>query len=49
MRLDIVSNYGALAQLIERSIITTHRKRLWTPFMLAVKRYDMISRTPRAT
>ena len=29
-------------QLIERSIQKKYRKQLWTPFMLAVKRYDLI-------
>ena len=30
------------AQRIERSIITTYRKRLWTPFCHAVKDYELI-------
>ncbi len=29
-------------QNIERSIITTYRKELWSPFILAVKKYDLI-------
>ncbi len=29
-------------QLIERSIITTYRKTLWSPFVLAVKKYQLI-------
>lgn len=29
-------------QRIERSLITTYRKRLWTPFVVAVKRYQLI-------
>ncbi len=29
-------------QNIERSIITTYRKELWSPFVLAVKKYDLI-------
>ena len=27
---------------IERSIITTYRKQLWSPFILAVKKYSLI-------
>ena len=27
-------------QLIERSIIKKYRKELWTPFIVAVKRYE---------
>lgn len=30
-------------QQIERSIITTYRKELWSPFVLAVKKYCLIS------
>ncbi len=30
------------SQKIERSIITTYRKELWSPFVLAVKKYDLI-------
>ena len=30
-------------QKIERSIITKYRKELWTPFMMAVKRYELIA------
>ncbi len=30
-------------QKIERSIITTYRKELWSPFVLAVKKYRLIS------
>ena len=30
-------------QQIERSIITTYRKELWSPFVLAVKKYALIS------
>ncbi len=29
-------------QKIERSIITTYRKELWSPFVLALKKYDLI-------
>ena len=29
-------------QKIERSIITTYRKELWSPFILAVKKYELI-------
>ena len=29
-------------QKIERSIITTYRKTLWSPFVLAVKKYALI-------
>ena len=29
-------------QLVERSIITTYRKTLWSPFVLAVKKYQLI-------
>ena len=29
-------------QQIERSIITTYRKTLWSPFVLAVKKYQLI-------
>ena len=31
------------AQKIERSMITTYRKTLWSPFVLAVKKYALIS------
>ncbi len=30
------------SEKIERSIITTYRKELWSPFVLAVKKYDLI-------
>ena len=30
------------AQRIERSILKKYRKELWTPFMLAIKRYELI-------
>ncbi len=30
------------SQIIERSIITTYRKELWSPFVLAVKKYALI-------
>lgn len=30
------------AQMIERSIIKKYRKELWTPFIVAVKRYELI-------
>ena len=30
------------AQRIERSIQKKYRKELWTPFMLAIKRYELI-------
>ena len=29
-------------QLIERSIIKKYRKELWTPFIVAVKRYELV-------
>lgn len=29
-------------QLIERSIIKKYRKELWTPFIVAVKRYELL-------
>ena len=29
-------------QQIERSIITTYRKTLWSPFILAIKKYALI-------
>ncbi len=29
-------------QKIERSIITTYRKELWSPFVLAIKKYELI-------
>ena len=29
-------------QEIERSIITTYRKTIWSPFVLAVKKYGLI-------
>ena len=29
-------------QMIERSIIKKYRKELWTPFIVAVKRYELI-------
>ena len=29
-------------QLIERSIIKKYRKELWTPFIVAVKRYALV-------
>ena len=29
-------------QRVERSILTTYRKELWKPFILAVKRYELI-------
>ena len=29
-------------QLIERSIIKKYRKELWTPFIAAVKRYELV-------
>ncbi|MBQ8309349.1 MAG: tRNA 2-thiocytidine biosynthesis protein TtcA, partial [Clostridia bacterium] len=31
-------------QQIERSIITTYRKTIWSPFVLAVKKYRLIER-----
>ena len=31
-----------LYQLIERSIIKKYRKELWTPFIVAVKRYELV-------
>ena len=39
-------------QLIERSIIKKYRKELWTPFIVAVKRYELIkpvTRSPSAS
>lgn len=35
------------SQRIERSIITTYRKRLWTPFIHAVKDYQLIQEGDR--
>ncbi len=35
-------------QLIERSIIKKYRKELWTPFIVAVKRYELIRRETRS-
>ena len=29
-------------QQIERSIITTYRKSIWSPFVLAVKKYQLV-------
>ena len=29
-------------QLVERSIIKKYRKELWNPFVLAVKRYELV-------
>ena len=29
-------------QKIERSIITTYRRELWSPFVLAIKKYNLI-------
>ena len=29
-------------QMIERSIIKKYRKELWTPFIVAVKRYELV-------
>ena len=34
-------------QLIERSIIKKYRKELWTPFIVAVKRYELIKAVTR--
>jgi tRNA(Ile)-lysidine synthase TilS/MesJ len=31
-------------QEIERSIITTYRKTIWSPFVLAVKKYGLIEK-----
>lgn len=31
-----------LYQMIERSIIKKYRKELWTPFIVAVKRYELV-------
>ena len=31
-------------QEIERSIITTYRKTIWSPFVLAVKKYKLIQK-----
>ena len=30
-------------QLIERSILTTYRETIWTPFMKAIRRYELIN------
>ena len=30
-------------EIAERSILTTYRKRLWNPFIAAVKRYELVS------
>ncbi len=37
-----MSKQLATYQKIERSIITTYRKELWSPFVLAVKKYELI-------
>ena len=34
-------------QRVERSILTTYRKALWKPFILAVKRYELIQEGDR--
>ena len=34
-------------QQIERSIITTYRKTLWSPFVLAVKKYRLIEKNDK--
>ena len=34
-------------QRVERSILTTYRKELWKPFILAVKRYGLIQEGDR--
>ena len=34
-------------QRVERSILTTYRKELWKPFILAVKRYELIQEGDR--
>ena len=34
-------------QLIERSIIKKYRKELWTPFIVAVKRYELVQADDR--
>ena len=34
-------------QLIERSIIKKYRKELWTPFIVAVKRYELVQASDR--
>ncbi len=34
-------------QLIERSIIKKYRKELWTPFIVAVKRYELVQEDDR--
>ena len=34
-------------QLIERSIIKKYRKELWTPFIVAVKRYELVQEGDR--
>ena len=34
-------------QLIERSIIKKYRKELWTPFIVAVKRYELVQERVR--
>ncbi|MBQ3090414.1 MAG: tRNA 2-thiocytidine biosynthesis protein TtcA [Oscillospiraceae bacterium] len=35
------------AQLVERSIIKKYRKELWNPFILAVKRYELVKEGDR--
>lgn len=35
-------------QMIERSIIKKYRKELWTPFIVAVKRYELVQEETRS-
>ena len=35
------------ARQVEHGLITTYRKRLWTPFMHAVKQYELIRENDR--
>ncbi len=39
---DKVKSEFEFYQRVERSILTTYRKELWKPFILAVKRYELI-------
>lgn len=39
---DKVKREFEFDQRVERSILTTYRKELWKPFILAVKRYELI-------
>ena len=44
---DKVKREFEFDQRVERSILTTYRKELWKPFILAVKRYELIQEDDR--